>query len=441
MNKGRLSNKKVYFILAIIILAGIIWFSYGFFVEKQGTHSDEEWSFGLANSYYEPFICYSDNIKYEVDNIYYKNTSEWISGEVLFDALSVQEDERFSFDSVYYNQSCDVHPPLYYYILHFLSSFFVDQYIPALAFFINIISFIIMSIYLYKLMLLISKSRFAGVACVLFNTFTFGTLEMMVFMRMYTMLAMFAVVFAYLTAKVYYNKDCRKKLSTYIVFTIVTLLGAMTHHYFLPYAFIITALMCIYWIVKKDFKVFLKYAISILFGVALSIILFPATLDHMFGIRTNTFNEYNNDTYKMIEIPADAQDTEDSFDITENIDHYQWRAFKYYFALSFQLMFTEEIGWSPIIPYSRGILINTPVALIILAILFTALNFLFRNEIWYKNLKIKTKTSIKKIPTRAKGIFKHFNCFLFSLFISIIFIFLILIFWGGRNRSGICEYG
>ena len=56
MKKFFNSNKTVYIILCLVILAGICRFSYGFFVEKQGTHSDEEWSFGLANSYYEPYI-------------------------------------------------------------------------------------------------------------------------------------------------------------------------------------------------------------------------------------------------------------------------------------------------------------------------------------------------------------------------------------------------
>ena len=56
MKKFFNSNKTVYIILCLVILAGICRFSYGFFVEKQGTHSDEEWSFGLANSYYQPYI-------------------------------------------------------------------------------------------------------------------------------------------------------------------------------------------------------------------------------------------------------------------------------------------------------------------------------------------------------------------------------------------------
>lgn len=83
MKKFFNSNKTVYIILCLVILAGICRFSYGFFVEKQGTHSDEEWSFGLANSYYEPYIYSSDDDNYD------KNCNEWLSGEVLKNYLTV----------------------------------------------------------------------------------------------------------------------------------------------------------------------------------------------------------------------------------------------------------------------------------------------------------------------------------------------------------------
>ena len=60
MENRKASRRLSYIFLALIILAGICRFSYGFFVQKEGAHSDETWSFGLANSYYDPYIQYSD---------------------------------------------------------------------------------------------------------------------------------------------------------------------------------------------------------------------------------------------------------------------------------------------------------------------------------------------------------------------------------------------
>ena len=104
---------------------------------------------------------------------------------------------------------------------------------------------------------------------------------MVIFIRMYTMVTMFAVILAYYNAKLYYDTASRKKFSTYIKLAIFTCLGALTHHFFLPYAFMLTAIMCICWMVKKEWHVLAKYAGFMILGVALSIAIFPATLDHM----------------------------------------------------------------------------------------------------------------------------------------------------------------
>lgn len=114
MGNKKTTTKLSYIFLALIIAAGICRFSYGFFVQKQGAHSDETWSFGLANSYYEPYIQYSD------DTSEYRNVDTWITNEVFRDYLTVQKGERFAFGSVYYNMSCDTPPTLLY-----ASAFFV----------------------------------------------------------------------------------------------------------------------------------------------------------------------------------------------------------------------------------------------------------------------------------------------------------------------------
>ena len=408
--KKYIPNKIIYVILAIIILAGIVRFSYAFFVEKEGTHSDEEWSYGLANSYYEPYIHYSD------DSVYYKNINTWTSCNTFSEYLTVQEGEQFSFDSVYYNLSCDAHPPLYFYILHFLSSFFIDQYVPALAFIINIVCYIILSVFLYKLILLITKSRFAALIGVLFNTFTNGTLSMVIFMRHYLMATMFGIIFVYMIAKIYYLKEYRKQLYPYIELTIVTLLGALTHHFFLAFAFIITAILCVYWLIKRDFKVLFKLSAFILLGVILSFALFPATLDHVFGIETITYA----DTQTEYQYEKIVQT--DSESITY-VDNYEWVIFKFFMATCAINTFRDNVGFSPFSQYKRGILTYIPIVLLVLILLVCAISFLFRKESRFINLKNKSIKALKELPHKSKVALSSFNWLLFSLFISIIFIF------------------
>lgn len=426
MKKFFNSNKTVYIILCLVILAGICRFSYGFFVEKQGTHSDEEWSFGLANSYYEPYIYSSDDDNYD------KNCNEWLSGEVLKNYLTVQKGERFSFGSVYYNMACDMHPPLYFFALHFLSSFFVDQYIPALGFIINVVCYIIMSIFLYRLLLIMSKSRYVGILGVIFNTFNVGTLSMVIFIRMYTMVTMFAVILAYYNAKLYYDTASRKKISTYIKLAIFTCLGALTHHFFLPYAFMLTAIMCICWMIKKEWHVLAKYAGFMILGVALSIAIFPATLDHMLGVQTFKFRDegkYTTSTAQAFTNNNDASDLVDDTDTsykaftTDDIENYDQIIFKYYFFTCIYMVFVDIFGFSIVSPYSKGIMLYFPVALLVLIVLFFSFSFLFRKETFFIKLKKRFKTFLKE--KTIVSLFKKFNWFVLSIIITFIFIVVI----------------
>lgn len=412
------SKKCIYFLLVIIILTGIGRFSYAFFVEKQGTHSDEEWSFGLANSYYEPYIYSSD------DDQYSKNNNQWLSGDVLKNYLTVQKGERFSFGSVYYNMSCDMHPPLYFFVLHFLSSFFVDQYVPALALLINLICYVILSIYLYRLLCLMSKSRILGLLGVFFNTFAVGTLSMAIYMRMYMMVAMFAIMLVYYNGVLYYSNDIKtKKWSIYIKLAVTTCLGALTHHFFLPFAFIITAVMCIYFLIKKNWSVLLKYSIFMIIGVGLSIAIFPATLDHMLGIQTFAYRDTGNYSEDQNIAKGGALYSQISKTFTtDSINNYQYKIFRYYFFTCLSLAFSDLLGFSPVSPYKHAYYAYIISLLIIFIIIHISISFLFRKETWFIKYKEKMKNKIKNVPRKATIFIHKFNFFIFAVICSILFI-------------------
>ena len=84
-----------------------------FGMRKTGMFIDEIYSYGLSNSEYAPFL--SDLKGGQLtDQIF---TREEIDGY-----LTVIPGEGFDFASVYYNQERDVHPPLYYWLFHTVSS-------------------------------------------------------------------------------------------------------------------------------------------------------------------------------------------------------------------------------------------------------------------------------------------------------------------------------
>lgn len=281
------NKKSVYIILAIIILLQFMRLFYVFGWKKGGYHSDEIWSYGLANSYYEPYIYMEDDAKKEI----YKNLNEWLPGSVFKEYLTVQENEKFSYDSVWYNQTQDMHPPLFYAILHTICSFFPNTYSRWYAFPINAISFIISMIFLYKLSALMFYSKWKGVLVTGGYGFTIACLGNFLYMRMYGMLTMWGIIFTYLHVKTYYKKSFSLK-KEFIPIGIISCLGCLTHHYFMVFAFVFAAVYCFYFLLSKQIKTLIQYAASMLIGTGASFLIFPGTIYHMFGRAThsNTWN-------------------------------------------------------------------------------------------------------------------------------------------------------
>ena len=87
-----------------------------FTTQKKGYFIDEIYSWGLSNSYYEPFVVSKDVF------------GRWVDGRELMEYMTVQPGQGFSYGSVWYNQAQDVHPPLFYALLHTVCSFTPDTY-------------------------------------------------------------------------------------------------------------------------------------------------------------------------------------------------------------------------------------------------------------------------------------------------------------------------
>lgn len=263
-------------LLALIIIVQLFNITNDIFIKKKGYHSDEIYSYGLSNSFYMPFIS--------LDHIFqedYINLNQWVSGEVLREYITVQPDEVFRYDSVWYNQSTDRHPPLYYAVMHTICSFFPNTFSPVFGYLINYICFIVTQIFLFKLARNLLQSKYlALLSCVLWG-FSAGAIDLTIFIRMYAMLVMWTVIFIYLHSKLCELKENADR-KIYLSLIIITVCGALTHHTFLLIAFFTAVFFCIYYLIKKQVKNFLKYGFSILGGTVLSIVIFPATISHMF---------------------------------------------------------------------------------------------------------------------------------------------------------------
>lgn len=185
-------NKKQKTKLAILITALCLVMLF-FIGQKQGFHCDEIFSYGSSNSAYEGvFYSYRektpmhlfleekifqdgnifdwakrfkyyfiDNKQEKDDYIYAKMVSEemiWRSKEDAQNYVKAK-DNKFNYVSVYYNQLQDVHPPLFYMLVHTVSSIFNNTFSKYIIFAVSIPFFIGTCILIWKILNLIRKKR------------------------------------------------------------------------------------------------------------------------------------------------------------------------------------------------------------------------------------------------------------------------------------------
>lgn len=253
-------------VLVLILITGVCAL---FSSRKSGYFVDELYTFGLSNSYYKPFV---------IDLADGGIVDTELSRETLLDYLTVGEGERFAVGSVYYNQTQDVHPPLYYWLFNLVYSLFPGfSKWPALA--LNFVLYMLTMFMLWKLCRELFSHRYiAAAALALYGLSGIGVSTMLM-VRMYVLLTLLTVTLAYLTARLMHTRD--KRLYPLVGLTIFA--GLMTQYYFVFYAFFLCAVYDIRALVRRDFKDFLRFSLWALAGVACLVAAFPACLGQLFA--------------------------------------------------------------------------------------------------------------------------------------------------------------
>lgn len=364
------SSIRTYIALALIIVLQLGRLVYSFVYLKEDYHSDEIWSYGLSNSYYEPFIYQNAE---HTDFINYKT---WFSSQVMRDYLTVDKEHRFSYGSVYYNQVHDYHPPFYYFILHTICSFFPGKFSVWYSLSINIFSFICTIYFLYKLVFEVSHSEKLSLLSCIFYGFSIGAFNTFVFIRIYALATMISTMYLYFHAKLFYTEKFKKYLS---ILFVVTLIGSLTHHFFIPFAGCVAACFCVYYLIKKKYKKLLIYSVNMLSSVVASVLIFPATIDHLFSGR-----------------------------IEEGKYPFMWQI-----KLATSCMTSELFGIS-ISPISKYSFTANLIAVVCILVIISPLAFLFRKEEWFKKALIVIKNTAVNLVHRLR----HADLMIVSMLIS-----------------------
>ena len=315
-------NGILILILVLFAASVVYWGS-----RKEGYHVDELYSYGLANSEYLPFMHFGEQ-SYSVkdwmndygtgDNIFvfgrnifkdlkilknsgwniknseiYSNyqiaransndtkTTTWVSGEEYVGYLTAQKGSLFNYASVYYNQRGDVHPPLFYLLLHTVSSFAPGVFSKWFGITVNALAILGAIFLLYKA----TKEHFGGpvIALLVVATYAFSSASVSttVFLRMYALLTFMIVGMVYAHLAIL-GDGWEIKKNTRILLIVFTICGYLTHYYFVIFAIGIALVALISMLVEKKWKNALSYFLTMAACAVCGIAVWPFSIKHVF---------------------------------------------------------------------------------------------------------------------------------------------------------------
>ncbi len=392
-------RKKLYcFSLFIIIVFACLRLCY-FYSLRTSYHIDEIWSYGFANSYYDPFIFKSSLGIRDIKAEDIKNIREWIDGDVFKRYIVADRDELFTFDSVIYNKRYDDSPSLFEVLLHFVCSFFPDSFSLNYAFFVNFILYFVTCVLVFLLAYECTSDRFAAFFSLIYFVFSGCGTANYLYLRIYSLYSTLVIALALVIAKIIScrksNAGIKRPVILYSLLFFVSLAGYFTHFFFLLIAFLLSATVCLYFLFAKKIRKMLIFGMIMLSSVLAYYVVYPYGLNHVIGLV-------------------------DGSDYFEN-----GYAYPYHWQLSYlnKIFFSDTIGFYLDINIPNIIMISG--WFLIIAFVLFLIYFLFRKEVWMK----KVIRLFRRVWECRKIALRHLEdinpCLYIMLIVSVLCIFLI----------------
>lgn len=209
----------------------------------------------------------------------------WMTGQELFDQLTVSKGERFQYIQVFLNQAMDVHPPFYYILVHTVFSLFPGTYSDAYLFGINIIALLMTCVILWQMAKSYSDAPYFPALAMALYGFSQGFISCVMYFRMYALFTLFSTLTLYLHF-ILEKHDYRsnKKISVLLISTVV--LGFYTHYYYIIFLFPVFAITVVKMLIQKKKTELLSYIKRMIIAGIISLIIWPLSLYHiLFGYR------------------------------------------------------------------------------------------------------------------------------------------------------------
>ncbi|MCX4341014.1 MAG: hypothetical protein OSJ72_15390 [Lachnospiraceae bacterium] len=233
---------------------------------------DGIFSYTLANSPYDYLFLDGKYSEFPNDN-------GWIDAHILKEHYVTEDYDRFEYAAVYSHQRYDVHPPLYYMVVHTFSSLAPGTYSNLYTMLVNLLSLFLADIVLLKLF----QRLYSFYGCAIVPLILIISMETMRFLltwaRMYMLLFFFCVW--YLLIHVGFVLHEQKK-TDYVQMVLCIFLGTLTHYYFYVFAAAVTLFTMADMMRTGRVRELLRYLYFGIMGLTASWIVYPWVWFHIF---------------------------------------------------------------------------------------------------------------------------------------------------------------
>ncbi len=256
--------------------------------QKKTFFCDEIYSYGLANCEEYTWIDYESS----------KSIGEngWVTREYYSNYVVVDDNSKLSFKAAYDNQVNDVHPPFYYFLLHFLCFIFAGRFTKWIGIGLNLAILVLLDlVFFYITDYLYEGALVKSLLTVALWSFSAAGLSNILFIRMYLLLTL--LILSYVAIHIYASKKSGFSIKVCFTIFLCVICGGLTHYYFYVYAFFFSAVICIYLLAKRKVKELFFYILDLCIAFLTNLLAFPATIKHVFsGYRgTEVLNNLSTD--------------------------------------------------------------------------------------------------------------------------------------------------
>lgn len=263
--KAKSTPNKLLWVILIIQLATCIFVGF----QKQGYHFDEMLAYYLANRNSETAIATGEWL-----------CDEWLEPSDFMNSIEVLSGHRFDYISVYRNETTNVHPPLFYALLHTVCSFFPSTFSKWYGLSINAVCLLLCTLVLQRICMRLFRMQWLSLVAAAAFGFSVGAFSNFSFVRMYSLMMLLATCLFYLHIRLYQDGYSRKLI---ILIAACVFLGVMTHYYFIVLTCFLALFFTIVLLYKKNFKTVKAYVLSVLGAGAACCLIYPAMLKHIFS--------------------------------------------------------------------------------------------------------------------------------------------------------------